>query len=155
MPVKKSMLRARYPREYQAWVNMRSRCNPNNTYAKPYYTALDVAADLSLSFSAFMLEVGPRPGDGYSLDRINNNLGYVKGNLRWATAKEQANNRRYAPQRSVQTRSRSGLTGVVWFSSGQCWQAYGIDNRKKEHLYAGKDFFEACCARKSWEKRNV
>lgn len=51
------------------------------------------------SFTGFALYVlntlGERPSR-HSLDRIDNSLGYVPGNLRWATAKEQAANRRVA-----------------------------------------------------------
>jgi hypothetical protein len=38
-------------------------------------------------------EIGDRP-DGYSLDRINTNGHYEKGNVRWATQKQQARNTR-------------------------------------------------------------
>jgi len=41
-----------------------------------------------------------------SLDRINTNGNYEEGNLRWATAKEQAHNR------SMQSNNTSGVTGV-------------------------------------------
>lgn len=38
--------------------------------------------------------IGKRPSDSHSLDRINNNGHYTVKNIRWATSKQQAQNRR-------------------------------------------------------------
>jgi hypothetical protein len=48
------------------------------------------------SFEEFFAEVGPRPEPKfkYSLERIDNNSHYEVGNVRWATKKQQARNRR-------------------------------------------------------------
>lgn len=38
--------------------------------------------------------LGPKPSEKFSLDRIDNERGYEPGNLRWATRAEQARNKR-------------------------------------------------------------
>lgn len=45
------------------------------------------------SYREFLLELGPRP-NGMTLDRIDPNGHYEKGNVRWATMSDQSRNRR-------------------------------------------------------------
>jgi hypothetical protein len=52
-------------------------------------------ADDCVEFILHVVNVlGERPTPKHSLDRINNNAGYVPGNIRWATNTEQTNNQR-------------------------------------------------------------
>ncbi|MFH1185105.1 MAG: hypothetical protein V1755_08715 [Chloroflexota bacterium] len=82
--------------EYVSWLCMKSRCmNPNNPEWHNYGGRGICVCDKWINnFKAFFEDVGQRPKGKYSLDRINTNDGYCPGNVRWATAKQQANNTR-------------------------------------------------------------
>jgi hypothetical protein len=82
--------------EYAAWQQMQQRCY-NKDY--PCYLnygsrGISVCSEWRKSYPAFLKDVGRRPSPKHSLDRIDNDGNYEPGNVRWATAAEQARNHR-------------------------------------------------------------
>lgn len=81
--------------EYSSWLAMKGRCcDPGNKdYPRWGGRGITVCKEWAASFEAFYSHIGPRP-PGTSIDRLNGARGYEPGNVRWATPKEQARNRR-------------------------------------------------------------
>jgi len=81
-------------RTYVSWSGMLQRClNPKSHKYNRYGGAGVTVCKEWLTFDGFLADMGERP-EGKSLDRIDNDKGYFKGNCRWATSKEQMANRR-------------------------------------------------------------
>lgn len=82
--------------EYTIWKGIVSRCeNPKERCYKHYGGRGVIMCERWRSnFSNFLEDVGPRPSNKHSLDRIDVNGNYEPGNCRWATQIEQMNNMR-------------------------------------------------------------
>ena len=90
-------MRASDHSHYWVWHGIKVRCfkKSNPDYWRYGGAGVTMHPEWRDNFQAFVEGTGPRPSKKHSLDRYPDKYGsYVPGNVRWATAKEQMNNRR-------------------------------------------------------------
>lgn len=85
---------------HNTWAGIIQRTTNPKAPNWKYYGARGISmhppwrADFDVFRDDVLRLLGPRPADGFSIDRIDNERGYVPGNIRWATAKVQRRNQR-------------------------------------------------------------
>lgn len=97
--------------EYKSWLKIKERIFDPNCKSYAEYGAKGITLQESwLDFNNFIAYIGMKPKDGkhYTVDRIDNDLGYQEGNVRWATNHQQARNKGF------QQNNTSGVSGVLW-----------------------------------------
>ena len=90
----KTKQRMRAP-EYVSWTGMRQRCTDKNCPSYKNYGGRGISFSPEWNdYEQFFRDMGPRPEKHYSLERINNDLGYSKENCCWARKEVQNRNKR-------------------------------------------------------------
>lgn len=144
------MAKKRYGNElhplYTRWLSTTQRCNnPNHNSYKNYGAkGITLSRDLT-NFEDYRDYVSNLPGydpEHASLDRIDNSVGYEKGNLRWVCHSTQIANQQ------SNGKGFNKYTGVNWSKTHKRWVA--------RVNFKGKCLFSKVCLseKEALEKRN-
>lgn len=93
--------------EYGVWQGIKARClnESNKDYRR--YGPLGMDAGWADDFMAFYDHVGGQPSADMQIDRIDTNVGYFPGNVRWVSVLDQARNK---------------TNCYVWFIDGKMYE---------------------------------
>ncbi len=84
-----------YSTEYKIWQGMMQRCHNTDCGGYAEYGGRGIfVCDEWHTFEKFYADMGPRPSNRYSLDRLNNDGPYSPANCEWRTLSQQQRNRR-------------------------------------------------------------
>lgn len=126
-------------RTYISWRSMWARCTDNKRRDYEFYKN-KIPYDRWKSFENFFADMGERPPNT-SLDRIDNSKGYFKENCRWATAKQQGNNK--------SSNIYLNINGEKYCLKAACELFNTSYNNAKARIRNGWDIYEAASTPKT------
>lgn len=120
--------------EWEAWHSLRSRCENPRLAGYAAYGGRGIRVCVRWSgkhgFENFLADVGRRPSPSHSIDRFPDNDGnYEPGNVRWATAAEQATNRRNTVRITIDGETKTLVEWVRLYSQDLELVRQRIDRR--------------------------
>ena len=133
--------------EYRIWRLMKYRCQDKSAKSYVNYGGRGIDIDPRWeAFETFYQDMGPRPSEKHTLERVDNDRGYSPENCVWATRVEQMRNQR--PRKGNTT----GVPGVVRHRSGGFEVCIGVGGKRR---YVGyySNLLDAFAARKSAENK--
>ena len=85
-----------YTPEYRVWKGIKMRCYYKKARYYPIYggRGIKVCKRWLNSFENFISDMGQRPSEKHTIERLNNDGDYTPGNCVWGTTKQQDRNKR-------------------------------------------------------------
>lgn len=147
---------------YHSWLGIKQRCyNPNHPDYDLYGgIGLGIYEEWKESFENFYSFIGDPPdGQRWSIERLNNDIGYLPGNIEWALPEKQARNK------GKSRANTSGFTGVYKITNhigATYWTAkwINLDGKQRsksfsEKVYGSDEAFKLACEYRSLQIRRL
>lgn len=102
--------------EYRSWMSMKRRCKyPSDPSYKNYGgRGITICERWEDSFEAFYEDMGAKPDGKHTIDRLDPNGNYFPENCRWASSKQQAENKRRPKGKRLVTYKGTTLGVTQW-----------------------------------------
>jgi hypothetical protein len=133
--------------EYKIWASMVQRCTNKKGAAYKNYGGRGICvSERWLTFLNFYKDMGERPSPHLTLERVDNNAGYNKGNCVWASRNEQSANQR------IRNDNTTGIKGVSVDAGGRYFAHLQVN--KKRYMATFNNLEDAIKHRKELEAKH-
>ena len=132
--------------EYKIWQAMVQRCSNVKYKMYKHYGGRGIkVCKRWLEFENFFADMGERPNNKLTIERVNNDKGYSPSNCIWDSWLSQGHNKR------LNKRNKSGHAGVFWNKRLKKWAARIMADYKSINLGWFNDISDAISAREAGE----